>query len=730
MDFLKNVNKIPYMCHQNVYKEIMKFTLYLYSELDTSRDGIDKIINSIHNFIADLFIPFLQQQMKDELGRRNASPELAGLVHVILNENKYVFKAFLTEYNRFKIYENESVYVEPIKFDLKRPCASVNEDEIECSKKNCDTAIHIPLKRTLGIFLQLPGIFETISKYVNALALETEVISNIIQGRVWRSKHQNIDKVVWPLLVFVDGWEAGNALGSHAGEQKFDAVYVSLPCLPPHLASKLQNIFVSTIFKSKHRVTYGNRAVFQKVIDDVNLLSKDGIRVTVNGQEQVVYFECAMLTGDNLGLNGACGFTESFNNTHCCRDCRAGPDDWKTMCVEDVSLLRNRENYEIDLRNHTNGVKEDCIFREMWNFDMFDNSCFDLMHNYNEGVARDDIEKILTSIVCVDKIISLDDLNTIIDQFEYGRLESPNKPRLLTLRKCTDQEEKIFGTKKMIRVKQSAAEMLCLSRYLIIMIGDLIPTAYKPWILYKLLRRILGISTAPRFRAVNADILTDLIEQHNELYVRLYGDLKPKGHFGVHLTRIMRNSGPPIHYWSMKFERKHTVLKKIATNTSSSINLPYTIGVRCQLQLCYMYETFTGCDLYIKLGQTDLKDASSEVRKIFPNLRGSIVATRHKTVDVDGKTLAHGSVIVTGIDGAFGEPEFGKLKQIYKIGDRIIFTMSKLHNVSFESDYHAYRVIDNDEPDTSIDLRDIYELLPCVYVKKDNDWYVAMRYDI
>ncbi|KAJ8685232.1 hypothetical protein QAD02_021025 [Eretmocerus hayati] len=214
--------------------------------------------------------------MRDELERRNANPELTGLVDVVLNENKYVFKAFLTEYNRFKIYENESVYVEPIKFELKRSGASVNEDEMECSGKNRDTAIHIPLKRTLDTFLQLPGIFETISSYVNALALETEIISNIIEGRVWMSKHQNCDKIVWPLLMFVDGWEAGNALGSHAGEQKFDAVYVSGPCLPPYLASKLRNIFVPTIFKSQHRVTYGNRAVFQKV-----------------------YFECAMLTGDN-----------------------------------------------------------------------------------------------------------------------------------------------------------------------------------------------------------------------------------------------------------------------------------------------------------------------------------------------------------------------------------------------------------------------------------------------
>ncbi|KAJ8677586.1 hypothetical protein QAD02_013373 [Eretmocerus hayati] len=99
-------------------------------------------------------------------------------------------------------------------------------------------------------------------------------------------------------------------------------------------------------------------------------------------------------------------------------------------------------------------------------------------------------------------------------------------------------------------------------------------------------------------------------------------------------------------------------------------------------------------------------------------MQGQILATRHKSVDVDGKTLVPGTVIVTGTDKSFGEPQFGKLGRIFKIGTKISLVTSTLRNSSFESDYHAYRVMDNDEPDKAMDIEDIYELLPCVYVTK------------
>ena len=78
------------------------------------------------------------------------------------------------------------------------------------------------------------------------LQINTGDLTHFLQGSLWLLKYvpKNVGKLVIPLYLYFDEFEVGNALGSHAGEQKLGGVYVSIACLPPHLASKLSNIFV------------------------------------------------------------------------------------------------------------------------------------------------------------------------------------------------------------------------------------------------------------------------------------------------------------------------------------------------------------------------------------------------------------------------------------------------------------------------------------------------------
>ena len=100
--------------------------------------------------------------------------------------------------------------------------------------------------------LSKPGVFKEIQDYVKILANETSIVSNIMQGDLWSKKYSNGDKTVFPIFLYFDDFETRNLLGSHAGEEKLGGVYVSLACLPPHLTAKVENIFLSTIFRSKY----------------------------------------------------------------------------------------------------------------------------------------------------------------------------------------------------------------------------------------------------------------------------------------------------------------------------------------------------------------------------------------------------------------------------------------------------------------------------------------------
>ncbi|KAL7304634.1 hypothetical protein TKK_0002881 [Trichogramma kaykai] len=161
-----------------------------------------------------------------------------------------------------------------------------------------------------------------------------------MQGSLWKKKYENLNQpnVTLPLVEFFDNFEPGNGLGSHAGDQKLDGIYMSMPFLPFNSVSKLKNILVSSVF----------------------------------------YFAFVLITGDNLNLNSSCGFSQGFNSLkgYWCRSCRATGEEVRYLIEEIPELLRNDLNYEKDLRNKTGGIKEKCIFNEIDNFHIAINQIF------------------------------------------------------------------------------------------------------------------------------------------------------------------------------------------------------------------------------------------------------------------------------------------------------------------------------------------------------------------
>ena len=49
-------------------------------------------------------------------------------------------------------------------------------------------------------------------------------------------------------------------------------------------------------------------------------------------------------------------------------------------------------------------------------------------------------------------------------------------------------------------------------------------------------------------------------------------------------------NGPVVHYSALRFERQNRRLKLVTVRTTSNVNLPITISIRHQLQICYSAE--------------------------------------------------------------------------------------------------------------------------------------------
>lgn len=79
------------------------------------------------------------------------------------------------------------------------------------------------------------------------------------------------------------------------------------------------------LFHTEDVKKYGFETILQPLIDDIKILESDGIDLPFSSEK--VYGTICQITGDNLGMHGIMGFTESFSGRHFCRLCLIEKED-------------------------------------------------------------------------------------------------------------------------------------------------------------------------------------------------------------------------------------------------------------------------------------------------------------------------------------------------------------------------------------------------------------------
>ena len=111
--------------------------------------------------------------------------------------------------------------------------------------------------------------------------------------------------------------------------------------------------------------------------------------------------------------------------------------------------------------------------------------------------------------------------------------------------------------------------------------------------IFKLAVMLVNITnriTAEVFREYEIDRLHDLVIDYlvlRETLVEefpLLGSPKPKHHFLLHYSENIKKFGPPLGFWTARFESKHRVAKSTADNTKNFRNISKTIASRQQLR--------------------------------------------------------------------------------------------------------------------------------------------------
>lgn len=539
------------------------------------------------------------------------------------------------------------------------------------------------IKQLLEKFLNIDKVMSELMSHLDDLQHgNSEVISNVIQTAYWYNiaKSNDPNVLYLPINIYFDDFEPLNALGSHSGAYKIGAVYFQIPCLPECALSKLKYIFLAMLVFSYDRSRCGNDRVFQPLIRVINDLQNNGINVKFN-QITNVRFVVTQLFGDNLGMNSILGFTESFSATYYCRICNLPKSILQTQSVESSTSIRNEKNYAKQLALNdlsATGIKERCVWNDVKLFHVCNNSSVDIMHDLLEGVCHYNLTNVLNNLIYKHNFFSIDELNLFIQSYNYGPLVKNKKIDSIT----TDMLN-------INKIKCTAYEMFVLYMNLSTIIGHKVPRVCEEWSLYILLRKIMYIVFSKSIHNTMYQYLENLISEHHELYIKLFGNLKPKHHFMVHYPRLCKQFGPLSASSNMRFESFHKIFKSVSNAISCRINILTSMTTKFEYQIANLLRSFNSFKDPIEHGPKEKFD----VKKMSLKYNHQLCADDFMTswIKKEGILIKKNVVIQIGLD-LDETAEFGIVEHIIVNMENVFLCCRNLETTGFDEHNQCYQI--------------------------------------
>lgn len=690
----------------NLENQLILLTLNLYNNPVVPRNVVQYFITSMDRFMFQTYVPIALAKIKTI---QNVETVLDAIKEVFAS-TQGIFDQFKTEYLRFDVYKKRGLMIEPLKCQF-----GINATGKECF------GFYTPMQWTLKLLLETPGVLKMLETYMTELRREKLVVSNFIQCSNWKKKAKKyVGKLVLPIFLFNDDFEAGNSLGAHSGANKFGAVYFSIPCFPPEYTATLKNIFFSTLYYANDYKEFGNNVIFSNLIKELNDLSRYGLQIYADNKVRIIYFQLGLVVGDNLGMNSLMGYSVGFQTGCPCRICKAPMELIECLTEEKTDLLRSINNYDQDVKTYNpsiTGIAEISAFNSVLNFHVCENISLDIMHDIFEGAGCDTMVRLLNEWIYVHRMFSLKDLNTLISEFEKKNSRASNKiPEI--------KEEHILTKKKL---KMSAAESLRFIKYFGFIIARKVDKKKDVlWDMYSHLRSIVCLATSPRYHEGHVQMLKENIKPFLELYLLMFGNLKFKFHNITHLVRALLENGPLINFWCMRYEAKHRILKLTAVSTNSRRNLLKTISTKSQLELAYLRFTESFC--LSKPIFDSHKIINAQMRRIhFPN-------SRHEKIFETNRCSYKGIDYATELlfIQKLGEDDlldFGQIKSIFIKNEEVFLLMRRWRFILKDFDYDAF-LIEESAVFVLIQPEDLPNLHPCYLVEQDNEFYALPKYEL
>lgn len=458
-----NEATMPETSTDGLKRELIKIIVKYLSTDENTRKVCISIVKDMFGFIR-LFVNDLLQGINLESSNNGASLVFSELERLINDAE------MTSEHNIFKELKKIGAYVN---YEIKtiRKNVTLHQDNSGVRTEEIKVDIFfLNLELVLKSLFNIPAFFTQIFDYLIYLNAETEVVSNIMQTDFWKQtisglNNENGQTLYLALIAYFDEFEPLNALGAHSSAYKVGGVYVKLGCLPPKWQSSLDFIFTLALFFSNDRAKVTNESMFKSLVQLLNHLFVTGIEVKSQTIINKIKFVVVVFTGDNLGVNQTQDFCANFSMANfMCRICRCHRDVIHVQEKEDENSLRTLVNYLEDsaYKNVTDtGIHCYSVFNLLKQYNVVDNNCVDIMHDFLEGVAHYDLAFMLENFI-ESRFFNLDWLNLQLFKFDYGKIK--NRPDCIS----TDMLMKK-------KFKFTASEMKTFLLSLNLIIGEKIP---------------------------------------------------------------------------------------------------------------------------------------------------------------------------------------------------------------------------------------------------------------
>ncbi|XP_058839036.1 uncharacterized protein LOC131694578 [Topomyia yanbarensis] len=445
-----------------------------------------------------------------------------------------------------------------------------------------DIAHYIPLTSILALVMKNPGARKMIAEE----AVNDDILCGFKDGQRFKT-HPFLTRFpdALRLSLHLDDVEYLNPLGSRKSKKKLTNFSVKIENLHPAINSSSNRIYLTLTVRSRDVKKYGYNNVMKPLIQDLRELeSDDGVVVQYGSEKFTMRAVLVHVLGDTLAIHEIFELMGPQSSLFC-RMCYATRTALHCGNIGDTFPHRTEESIQGDLNALQSGTKtpSQCgiirksALNEVKYFNIAENNTFDPMHDLLEGVVMVVIKCVLNEAVNIHKVITISQVNQIIQHYEYGITESADKPTA----NFTCEKLKARGH----AIPQSASQCWLLLRAFPFMFNQILGFNSNLSSVLRALMKITYYSFSNKLTLNQNNDLENEIECFYKLFKSCFPAINPtnKFHHISHYPYIIRQDGPVVNHSCLRFEAKFKESKSQAKTCNNFINLTNSFAKRLNL---------------------------------------------------------------------------------------------------------------------------------------------------